>query len=206
MDDQLDPLQKVDLAMLRAEYQKRYQAMISYIKERVGNGVEYRNAVARIIVSDTGAYCELNDLPENFYGTLGDEVEQRFLTQKQALELLNRVYTAIPSVDAENTRSFSIFALYSRRGIVDRKNCYVYEFNREQPHQPAEIGAFLPKTLPLFFKINLDSDFALNTIEVKRGIIFCLTTAGDRHIMIRIPFKGELVTDLGNLPTSNTIH
>jgi len=54
MDDQLDPLQKVDLAMLRAEYQKRYQAMISYIKEKVGNGVEYRNAVARIIVSDTG--------------------------------------------------------------------------------------------------------------------------------------------------------
>jgi len=68
-----------------------------------------------------GAYCELNDLPENFYGTLGDEVEQRFLTQKQALELLNRVYRAIPSADADNTRSFSIFALYSRRGIVDRK-------------------------------------------------------------------------------------
>ncbi len=206
MEDQLDPLQKVDLAMLRAEYQKRYQAMISYIKEKVGAGVEYRNAVARIIVSETGAYCELNDLPENFYGTLGDEVEQRFLTKAEALDLLEKVYTAIPLANPENTRTFSVFALYSRRGIVDRKNCFVYEYNPEQPQQSAEIGVYIPDTLPLFFKINLDSDFSSDILDMERGLVFCLATAGDRHIMIRIPFKGELVTDLGNLPTSNTIH
>ena len=40
MDDKLDPLQKVEIALLRAEYQKRFQVMINYIKEGVGEGIE----------------------------------------------------------------------------------------------------------------------------------------------------------------------
>ena len=39
--DELDPLHKVELAMLRAEHQKQYQTMIAYVKEKVGAGVEY---------------------------------------------------------------------------------------------------------------------------------------------------------------------
>ena len=38
--DELDPLHKVELAMLRAEYQKRYQTMVAYLKEQIGEGTE----------------------------------------------------------------------------------------------------------------------------------------------------------------------
>ena len=62
MNDEITPSEKVDLAIIRAAHQKKYQAMIDYIKGRVGDGTEYRNGVARVVVSDNGAYCELTDL------------------------------------------------------------------------------------------------------------------------------------------------
>ena len=81
MDDQLDPLQKLELAMLRAEHQKKFQVMIAYIKEMVGEGIEYRNGIVRVVVSETGAYYELTDLPEEFFGAVGEEVQAPILVE-----------------------------------------------------------------------------------------------------------------------------
>src|SRR5690242_6085899 len=131
MDDQLDPLHKMELALLRAEHQKRYQALIAYLKEKVGEGIEYRNDVVRVVVSDAGAYYELNDLPEEFSGAVGEQVERRFLAPQEAVALLTRVVEAAREVVPDTTRQLSVLVLYTRRGLVDRKNCYVFDYHPE---------------------------------------------------------------------------
>src|SRR5690349_7804898 len=115
--DEFDPLQKVELALIRAEHQKRFQVMINFIKEQVGEGIEYKNAVVRVVVSPNGAYYELNDLPEEFCGAAGEEQEHHFVAQQEAITLLTKAAEATERVTRENTKQFQILALYSRRGL-----------------------------------------------------------------------------------------
>ncbi len=206
--DELDPLHKVELAMLRAEHQKKFQAMITYLKDKVGEGVEYRNSVARVIVSDAGAYCELNDLPEEFSGAVGPDVHARSVAPDEAIQLLTRAFDALMQANRENTRHCSLLALYARRGIMDRKNCYVFEYrvgDDEAMSRPLVIGQFQPGVMPLFFKIKIDADFASQALDMPRGMVFCIANAGDRHLLVRVPFTGQQVTNLSDLPLSETV-
>ena len=116
--DELDPQHKVELAMLRAEHQKKFQGMIELVKARIEPGVEYRNGVARVVVSDTGAYCELNDLPEEFAGAAGPDVEARSIAPAEAVALLARAVEAVQQANRDNARQCSILVLYSRRGSL----------------------------------------------------------------------------------------
>ena len=194
--------------MLRAEYQKRYQTMVAYLKAQIGEGTEYRNAVARAVVSPNGAYYELNDLPEEFMGAAGDEVTYRFIAPAEANALLARAVEAIDRITTENTRHMSLFVLYSRRGLVDRKNCYLYDCRIDENvvhPAPYVLGAFQPQKLPLFYKIKIDADFAPEVLEMARGIVFCLANVGDRHLQVRIPYAGDQVIDLNEVPTTGTI-
>lgn len=209
MDDQLDPLQKVEIALLRAEHQKRYSTQIAFVKQGVGEGNVYQNAVVKVVTSDAGAYYEMNDIPEEFSGAISDRVEKRFVAPKAGLKVLEQALTARGLVTFENTRQLSIFAVYTRRGIVDRKGCYIYEYRADhlRPKElPREVGKFQPGVIPLFFKIKIDSTFALDALGIVRGVIFCMANAGDRNLLVTIPYDGEQVTDLGNMPTTNTIH
>ncbi len=208
MEDQLDPLQKVEVALLRAEYQKRFQGTIQYLKERVGEGIEYRNTVVRVVVSETGVYYELNDLPEEFFGAVGEDLVRRFVAPTEAITLLTRAVEASNCVTAENTRQLSILVLYTRRGIVDRKNCFLFDYAPHESMQkaPRIIGKFQPDVMPLFFKVKMDADFAEETLGFQGGIVFCMANAGDRHLLIQVhPIDGQ-VTDLGALPISETLH
>ena len=208
-DDLFDPMQKLELAMLRTEHQNRYQLQINMVKELVGEGIEYENAVVRVVVSDTGAYYELKDLPEDFTGGIGDDMNRNFLTQKEAVTLLSRLFDARKRITQENTRQFIFMVIYTRTGIIDRKNCYIYDYRRSKwnpDEKDFEIGKFLPGVMPLFYKIRIDADFGEELIGFKRGIAFCMANAGDRHLILRLPNEGEYLTDLGNLPTSQTIN
>ena len=40
----------------------------------------------------------------------------------------------------------------------------------------------------------------------RRGIVYCMANAGDRHLMVRVPVDGDQVIDLGGLPTPTTIN
>lgn len=208
MDDQLDPIQKVEIALLRAEHQKKFQVQINFLKELVGEGIEYENAVVRVVVSETGAYYELKDLPEEFSGAVGEEVERNFLSRDDAIQVLTRAHEAAQQATEENTRQLTIFTLYTRRGLVDRKNCYIYEFRGEEERRtpPLKIGEFQPDTLPLFYKIRIDADYGAEKLGLQQGIIFCMANAGDRHLLIRIPLAGKEITDLTGGPGSKTIH
>ncbi len=207
--DELDPLHKVELAMLRAEHQKRYQAMIAYLKEKIGEGTEYRNSVARVVVSERGAYYELNDLPEEFSGAASPDVTHHFLSPADAAALLARAVEATGRIDRDNTRHMSLIVLYARRGLVDRKNCYIYDYRANdfvQSTAPLVIGKFQPDVPPLFFKVKIDADFAYEVLGINRGVVFCIANAGDRHLLIRIPYEGDQIVDLNASPSSDTIH
>ena len=208
MDEPFDPLQKVDLAMLRAEHQKRFQTQIALLKERVGEGIVYRNDVVQVVVSEEGAYYELNDLPEEFGGAAGEHLERHFLTESEATALLERTLDSLPRANASNTRHISVLVLYTRRGLADRKNCYVFEY-RPAEHTPDRppliIGKFQGKVMPRFFKLKIDADFARDALGMDRGMVFCMANAGDRHLLIRAPFTGEEVHDLNDLPSTKTV-
>ncbi len=209
MDDLFDPMQKLELALLRTEHQNRYQLQINMVKELVGEGIEYENSVVRIVVSDVGAYYELKDLPEDFTGGIGDDMNRNFLSQKEAVTLLSRLFDARKRITLKNTRQFILMVIYTRTGIIDRKNCYIYDHRVNQwndKDKPFEIGHFQPGVMPLFFKIRIDADFGEELIGFKRGISFCMANAGDRHLILRLPNEGEYLTDLGGLPMSQTIN
>jgi hypothetical protein len=208
MEDQLDPLQKVEIALLRAEYQIRFQGTINYLKEMVGEGIEYRNTVVRVVVSERGAYYELNDLPEEFFGAVSEDLVRRFVAPAEAIDLLTRAVEAGNRVTPENTRHLSILVLYTRRGVVDRKNCYLFDYAPHESNQmaPRIIGKFQPDVMPLFFKIKIDADFAEEVLGARGGIVFCMANAGDRHLLMQVlPTEGQ-ITDLGALPLSETLH
>lgn len=208
MDDKLDPLQKVEIALLRAEYQKRFQVMINTIKELVGEGIEYRNTVVRVVVSETGAYYELNDMPEEFCGAVGDDLERRFVAPAEAIALLTRAVEAGSRATPENTRHLSILTLYTRRGLVDRKNCFLFDYTPgdSAAHAPVIIGKFQPDIMPLFFKVKMEADFADEVLGFRGGLVFCMANAGDRHLLIQVRPTGDQITDLSALPLSETVH
>src|SRR5438552_3801875 len=145
MDDTLNALEKVEVALIRAEYQKQFQMQIAYLKEQVGEGTAYRNAVVQIMVSENGAYYELNDLPEEFGGAAGETIETRFVGSAEVIALLRRAVESLARVSPENTRHISLLALYTRRGLADRKTCYVYDYRPEDEapdRPPLAIGKF----------------------------------------------------------------
>lgn len=209
MNEPFDPEQKVELALLRAEHQKRFQVMINYVKDKVGEGTEYRNSVVRVVCSETGVYYELIDLPEEFSGVVGDGYTLRFVAPEETLKLLAQAVDVTDKVTKANTAQYSVLILYTRRGLVDRKNCYVYDF-RPEPDQtfptPQIIGAFQPETEPIFYKIKLNAGFAEETLGIGRGVVFGMALPGDRHLMVTIPYEGDQVTDLANMPVTKTIH
>jgi hypothetical protein len=210
MDDLFDPMQKLELALLRTEHQNRYQLQINLIKEMIGEGIEYENAVVRIVVSDEGAYYELKDLPEEFSGGVSEKITRHFLSQKEAVTLLSRVFDARKRITVKNTRQFVLMVIYTRTGVIDRKNCYIYDLRRggewNMDDKPFELGKFQPGVMPLLFKIKIDADFSEELVGFKRGIAYCMANAGDRHLLVKCPLDGEEITDLGALPMSQTIN
>ena len=100
-------------------------------------------------------------------------------------------------------------AIYTRRGLVDRKNCYIVNFVNGTSGTPghAPIGQFRPGIMPLFFKIKFDSDDTIRNapFETNRCIIVCMVTSGDRYPLIKIRLDGEHTTDLTARAPSRSI-
>src|SRR4030067_1149874 len=62
-DSRMD-LRDQDLTLLRSEARRRFQVMIDYIKEQVGEGYEYANDLVRVVLSDRACYYEICTMPE----------------------------------------------------------------------------------------------------------------------------------------------
>jgi hypothetical protein len=209
MDEQLEPREKLELAMLRAEHQKKFQMMINFVKGQVGEGEEYRNSIARLVVSDAGAYYELVDLPEEFTGAFGPGVEQTFIAETEAVKLLEDAASAAEAVASNSARLMQILALYSRRGLVDRKNCFVVNYLQGERYRTGEnvSGSLQRGVMPLFFKIKLDTTIGdlATELGMNRCILVCILTSGDRYPLLRIRLDSEQTTDLASLARSRTV-
>jgi hypothetical protein len=209
VDDQLEPREKLELAMLRAEHQKKFQMMIDFIKEQVGGGLEYANSLARFVVSEAGAYYELIDLPEEFAGACGPGVEHSFITQIEAIRLIEDAARTAEAAASTAERQLQILALYTRRGLVDRKNCYVVDYARGSTYRPGQnvTGEVKHGIMPLFFKIKLDAgaDELAAPIGMNHCILVCIVTSGDRFPLIRIRLDSEHTTDLISISRARTV-
>ncbi len=209
MSDKLDPTQQVELATLRQEYQKRFQGTIDYVKSVVGAGIEYRNDVARIVVSDNGAYCELLDLPEEFCGAGGDQVTRRFVAPEEAISLLASAAAAVERASFLNTREFSLLALYSRTGVADGRSCFLYEFRATESLPSAQartIGQLRPGVMPSLYKIRLSGELGREVLGSESSIVICMSNAGDRNLLVSIDLSRAHYADLTsshNSPTTN---
>lgn len=208
-DDQFEPREKLELAMLRAEHQKKFQVMIDFIKERVGEGVEFANSVARLVISESGGYYELNDLPEEFAGAVGPGIEQSYISEAEAITLLERAAQAAEEIATTDTRQLQILALYTRRGLIDRKNCYVFNYAPEAGNKigQSSVGAVQSGVMPLFFKIKVDTSATsiVEALGMNHCILVCIVTSGDRYPLMRIRFDGDRTTDLTAHALSRTI-
>src|SRR3990172_8143999 len=106
--------------MLRAEARRNFQVIIDYIKEQVGEGVEYNNGMVRVVISDRGCYYEFLDMPEEFSGALGSGFQYEFVGTGTGLLMAEQTQYMIAHSNDENTRELSLLSIYDRRGLFDR--------------------------------------------------------------------------------------
>jgi hypothetical protein len=207
--EELTPEQRMHLDALSEEYYRHYGIAIEFLKARVGEGQEYTNSVARAIVSQNGAWLELMDLPLEFSGMVGEDVEQHFITNEEAMRLLDRLHTTIEEITAENTRHFHLFVLYQRTGIIDSRGIFIYQHALQRdgsPLRPTQIGRCQPQRLPLLFRCRMDTDIEIEAIPFQRGSLFCLTQVGERNLLVWMSHEGGELHDLGNIPLNPVEH
>lgn len=201
--DELDPTQRLMLDALDEEYRRRHGAAMEFLKAEVGEGTEYVNAVARVVISPNGAWFECLDLPMEFSGAAGGPVEHRFIGDNEAQTLLERLHDLTAAVTPESTRELGLLALYTRTGIVDGRGVYAFQFRQRQKGErsrPLTLGRYQPGTLPLFFRCRLDTTLDTTSLPIRRGVLFCLLHAGEKHLLVTIPYEGERLYDLSDTP------
>jgi hypothetical protein len=195
------------IAVLRAEARRKYQVMIDYIKDQVGPGAEYLNDLVRVVLSERGCYYEFLDMPEEFSGAVGSGFRHRFVGSEEAIELLEQVRQLVAASNPENTRELALLVVYSRNGLYDPEETYVYHYSNEADEGEAiTSGRLRSDALPIFFKIKVDSDLVQPLLGVKRGVLFFVANMSDQHLLVRIPHEGSGVTNLAQVPTSQLIH
>jgi hypothetical protein len=202
--DELDSTGRLHLDALDAEYTRRHGVAVEYLKAEVGEGDQYENPVARVVISPNGAWFECVDLPMEFSGSAGAPVEHRFVTDAEAIDLLADLYEFTKTAAVGGAREYGLFVLYTKSGIVDGRNVYTFQYSQktESPfaQRPQEIGKFQPGVLPLFYRCRIDTDDEAAPLPFNRGVVFCLAHAGEMNLVVEMPYEGEELRDLSDTP------
>lgn len=165
---------------LRAQHQTRYGVSIAFIKSRVEPGTEYANEVARAVVSPSGGYFELAEMPEEFAGALGASVSHRLVAPSEALETMRRIERLAVSVIRGDVapRALSLYVLYAGGSLRRRQEMFVLDAKRGEPFFAH--GGLQAGVVPRFFKMRLDAgddEAALASLGLSAGVHFLLTPA-----------------------------
>ncbi len=163
---------------LRAQHQTRYGVSIAFIKSRVEPGTEYANEVARAVVSPSGGYFELTEMPEEFSGALGSSVSHRLVAPSEALETMRRIERLAVSVIRGDVspRTLSLYVLYAGGSLRRRHEMFVLDAKRGEPFFAH--GGLQAGVVPRFFKMRLDGgddEPALSALGVSPGVHFLLS-------------------------------
>lgn len=162
---------------LRRERQAQYGVSIAYIKRQVGPGMEYANEVARAVLSPSGGYFELAEMPEEFAGVVGAGVSSRLVSAAEALETMRRIERlAVAVVRADvSLRSVSLYALYAGGSLRHRQGVFVLDHRADEP--TFAHGDLQAHVVPRFVKLRLDAgpdDAALSAYGLTSGVHFLL--------------------------------
>lgn len=199
-----------NLAWLRAEARRKYQVMIDYIKDQVGEGSEYLNDLVRVVVSERGCYYEFREMPEEFSGAVGSGFTHEFIGSGEAFDILSKLQQMVELSDESNTRELALLVVYSREGLHNRDETYIYQNgidgDGEEAVEPVAFGRLRPGVLPLFFKLKVDSDLAVPLLGARRGVMFFVANLTDQHLLVSIPHEGAGITDLSQVPSSQLVH
>ena len=165
-----------DFDAVRAAQSERHGLAIAYIKKQVGAGTEYRNEVARAVVSASGGYYQLAEMPEEFAGALGGGVTHRLVAPADALALLSQMQAFVEAVlsGAQAVRAASLYALYAGGSLRSRREMFVLD--QKAGEKPFSHGRWQPDTLPRFLKLRLDcgGQPAPPTLGLTEGVTFLL--------------------------------
>lgn len=163
---------------LRAQHQTRYGVSIAFIKSRVGPGTEYANEIARAVVSPSGGYFELAEMPEEFAGALGASVSHRLIAEAEALDTMRRLEKLAVAVIRGDIvpRALSVYVLYAGGSLRRRQEMFVLDSKRGEPFFAH--GGLQAGVVPRFFKMRLDAgddEAALASLGLPGGVHFLLT-------------------------------
>ena len=202
---ELDATQRLLADQLKEEYQQRHGVAVEYLKRAVGPGQEFANGVARVVISETGAWFECIDQPMEFSGAAGGRAVHHFVSDSDALSLLERLRDLAESAEAGDTRLCRLLVLYEPTGIVEEKGVHVVHFEPKDPFDPARarhVGQFRLSELPLLYRCRFDTTRAIPGISFKQGVVLCLSGLGERNLVVEMPYTGHDVRDLAHPPIS----
>jgi len=94
--------------------------MIDYIKEQVGEGIEYKQRNGRVVIRIAGCYYEFLDMPEEFSGALrpaGSSTSSWATGHGLLIGRADAVHDRPQQRETPRTQPASI---YDRRGLFDR--------------------------------------------------------------------------------------
>jgi hypothetical protein len=207
MEEPFGPPEKLQISMLRAEHQKRYQMTIDFVKERLGEATEHSNEIARLQVSPRGACCELLDLPEEFCAALGPGVSVTYLEERAIAPILTACADLLRSEKIQSVRSLRITMYYSRRGLIDNRSCFCVDLPdpRSPSGAPRIIGAYRPGEVPLFFRVRCDCEESPVPDVTKAGqfMIFGLVTRSRLNPVVIVSYADGAFTDLSSAQRSS---
>lgn len=175
----MTPPQRQRFDAARADSQERHGLGVAYVRKAVGPGTEYRNAVARAVISEQGGYYQLQEMPEEFCGVVGG-LTHRLIGPDEARATLRRLENLIFGVlrGALPARALSLYALYEGGSLRERRGMFLCDWAAGGP-PPFLHGALEADALPLFFKVRVHLDAPLPDWPdlPQQGILFFLMPA-----------------------------
>ena len=162
--------------LVRAAQSERHGLAIAYIKKQVGPGTEYQNEVARAVLSASGGYYQLAEMPEEFAGALGGGVSHRLVAPTDALTLLAEMQRFIEGIltGTQAVRAASLYALYAGGSLRSRREMFVLD--QKSGERPFSHGRWQPDVLPRFLKLRLDCGGSPPppALGIASGVLFLL--------------------------------
>jgi hypothetical protein len=184
------------------------QVLARYVKQRVGEGMEFSNEIARAVVSSNGCYYEFRDLPEEFSGALG-QFSHQFVGYEDTLNLLEKLYQLPHTGFMEAVEELSLLVVYDRFDWMSYQNIYAYHFQRGTlgEHMIEDMrGTFRYGQLPRFFKFRLLAHRVPDGLSFPSGMAFFIANPGERHLLVQVPYTHARVSDLIARPLSQQLH
>ena len=199
-----------ELDLVRAAQSERHGLAIAYIKKQVGAGTEYRNEVARAVLSASGGYYQLAEMPEEFAGALGGGVSHRLVAPSDALTLLAEMQVFIEQILAGTlaVRAASLYALYAGGSLRSRREMFVLD--QKAGETPFSHGQWQPDILPRFLKLRLDcgSQPPPPALGMTSGVLFLLAPQhrDDGHALLATLSRTPGAQDLSAPKPSPMMH